>query len=164
MYFCSMCGTLLAVCHAIHCQLWTISVTACKSHATSPIPTLLSTHAAGCCRFGHLSQGSARARRRMSGALFTVWRAVKELGKPSGSLSFTSRKTSSSSMNHDFHVHPGGGEVRGALTLLWLLHFCVLGSDRGPTDRMHRIHSTCLFKAFENGVPTNSNVLLLQGC
>lgn len=70
-------------------------------------------YAAGCCRSGHLSRGrSARARRRMSGALCTVWRAMRELGKPSPSLSFTSRKTSSSSMNHDFHVHHGGAEVR----------------------------------------------------
>ena len=47
----------------------------------------------------------------MSGAFSSVWKAVRELGKPSGSLSFTSRKTSSSS-NHDFHLHHVGLEVR----------------------------------------------------
>ena len=47
----------------------------------------------------------------MSGVFSSVWKTVKELGKPSGSLSFTSRKTSSSS-NHDFHLHHAGLEVR----------------------------------------------------
>lgn len=46
----------------------------------------------------------------MSGVLGSVWRAMKELGKPSASLSFTSRKTSSSS-THDFHVQHAGPEV-----------------------------------------------------
>ncbi|KAL3161919.1 hypothetical protein ABBQ38_009004 [Trebouxia sp. C0009 RCD-2024] len=64
-------------------------------------------------RAGHLSRGgrSASARRRMSGVLYSVWRAMKELGTPSASLSFTSRKTSSSS-THDYHMHhatPEGG-------------------------------------------------------
>jgi hypothetical protein len=66
---------------------------------------------------------SARARRRMSGAFSSVWKAVRELGKPSGSLSFTSRKTSSSS-NHDFHLHHVGLEVT-----LWKQSSCCLVAD-----------------------------------
>lgn len=46
---------------------------------------------------GHVR--GARARRRMSGALFSMCNAVKQFGR-SGSASFTSRKTSASSM-HD---------------------------------------------------------------
>ena len=53
---------------------------------------------------------NARARRRMSGVFSKVWKGMRELSKPSGSLSFTSRRTSNSS-NHDVHLHHGGADV-----------------------------------------------------
>ena len=63
---------------------------------------------------GHMR--SARARRRMSGALSSVKKAVKVLSNRSGSTSFTSRKTSASSMHDaDFHQHfdyDNGNELR----------------------------------------------------
>lgn len=56
-----------------------------------------------CCRHSSQARG-AKARRRVSGALSSVWKTFKGFAKPSPSLSFTSRKTSSSS-NHDYHLH-----------------------------------------------------------
>ena len=75
----------------------------------------------------------------MSGAFCTVWRAMKELGKPSASVSFTSRKTSSSSMNHDFHVQHGGAEVRHTFTLLHFHIWMSWGLTGEPTDRTQQI-------------------------
>ena len=80
---------------------------------------------------------SAQARRRMSGAFSSVWKHIRGWSQPQGSLSFTSRKTSSSS-NHDFHVHHADLEVRlsswlrlaGAFTLQTLSLMVILDHQR----------------------------------